>query len=105
MFPGRNGALWAVNFAAAEEHGMGSDHFANVLSSFPGFARKRPTFFSYLRARRAEWAGMSSAGVIAASGFSRASEEKGLAMTAEPQVDYGKASAFGVSGLSRDEDP
>jgi hypothetical protein len=47
--------LWAVNRSVAEAYGIGPDDFEHILCSFPGFARKRPAFHAYLRARLAEW--------------------------------------------------
>ena len=59
--------LWAANRSVAEAYGLGPAEFEHILSSFPGFARKRPAFHAYLRARLAEW--LEEAGVtgVAAS--------------------------------------
>lgn len=48
-------ALWEVNRAMAESYGLGPDDFEHILSAFPVFVRKRPTFYAYLKERLAEW--------------------------------------------------
>jgi hypothetical protein len=47
--------LWAANRSVAEAYGLGPAEFEHILSTFPGFARKRPAFHAYLRARLSEW--------------------------------------------------
>jgi hypothetical protein len=47
--------LWATNRSAAEAYGLGPAEFEHILSTFPGFARKRPGFHAYLLTRVAEW--------------------------------------------------
>ena len=47
--------LWAANRAVAEAYGLGPDDFGHILSTLPGFARKRPAFHAYLVERLAEW--------------------------------------------------
>lgn len=47
--------LWDANRAVAEAYGLSPDDFEHILSSFPVFARKRPSFFSYLKEQLAKW--------------------------------------------------
>lgn len=47
--------LWDAKRAVAEAYGIGPDDFEHILSTFPGFARKRPEFFAYLQQRLEEW--------------------------------------------------
>jgi hypothetical protein len=48
--------LWEANRAVAEAYGLEPSDFEHILTTFPGFARKRPEFHAYLRQRLAEWA-------------------------------------------------
>jgi hypothetical protein len=48
-------SLWEANRAVGEAYGLDADDFAHILGSFPGFARKRSEFFSYLLERVGEW--------------------------------------------------
>jgi hypothetical protein len=59
--------LWAANCSAAEAYGLGPADFGHILSTFPGFARKRPAFHAYLRARLFEWLEESGETGVAAS--------------------------------------
>lgn len=47
--------LWDSNRAVAEAYGLGPAEFEHILASFPGFAKKRPEFHTYLLSRLAEW--------------------------------------------------
>jgi len=47
--------LWSQNRAVAEAYDLTPTDLAHVLSSFPGFARKRPDLFAYFQTRLAEW--------------------------------------------------
>ncbi len=48
-------SIWLANRAVAEAYGLGPDDFEYILSTFPVFARKRPTFYAYLQERVQEW--------------------------------------------------
>jgi hypothetical protein len=48
-------ALWSLNRAVAVAFGLNADDMDHILNSFPGFARKRPAFYSYLLERIGEW--------------------------------------------------
>ncbi len=47
--------LWVANRAVAATYGLGPADFEHILSTFPGFARKRPAFLAYFHERLAEW--------------------------------------------------
>lgn len=48
-------AIWDANRAIAEAYGLDAADLDHILASFPGMARKRPRFVSYLRSRLADW--------------------------------------------------
>lgn len=47
--------LWLANRAVAEAYGLDADDFAHILTTFPGSARKRPSFYAFIQERVAEW--------------------------------------------------
>ena len=49
-------ALWNANRAVAEAYGLNAGYFGHILDAFPGFARKLPEFYAYVRSRIAQWA-------------------------------------------------
>lgn len=74
-------ALWEMDRSVAEAYGLGPADFEHILSSFPVFARKRPEFHAYLRARLAEWA--DEAGEKLVQEYPRELSEKILERVAE----------------------
>jgi hypothetical protein len=49
-------SIWDSQRAVARAYGLGPADLAHMLASFPGFAKKRPRFVEFLRARIDEWA-------------------------------------------------
>ena len=47
--------LWSLNRAVAEAYGLSAEEFEHILESFPGVAKKRQSFYSYLQERIREW--------------------------------------------------
>jgi hypothetical protein len=45
--------LWEINLAVAKAYGLTADDLSHIIDSFKVFARKRPEFYAYLRARLA----------------------------------------------------
>ncbi|MBT9260220.1 MAG: N-6 DNA methylase [Clostridiales bacterium] len=76
--------LWTVERTVAEAYGLTPDDFEYILSTFPVFARKRPTFYAYLQERVQEWKReMEGAKVyaISAAGLARAAETADVYVT------------------------
>lgn len=47
--------LWEANRSVAEAYSLSPDDLDYILNEFPVFARKRPDFFSYLKAQIQDW--------------------------------------------------
>ncbi len=73
--------LWALNRAVAEAYDLGPADFEHILSSFPGFARKRHELVAYFRARLTEWRGEESR--VAENFYPEPDSREGLARVAE----------------------
>lgn len=48
-------ALWTTNKAVASAYGLRATDFDHILSSFPGFAKKRPQFVEFLKEKTSIW--------------------------------------------------
>ncbi len=53
--PAQWAKLWQANKTVAQAYGLNTTDLTHILESFPVFARKRPEFYAYLKARLAEW--------------------------------------------------
>jgi hypothetical protein len=47
--------LWQINPRVAESYNLTADEVAEILPTFPVFARERPAFYAFLQQRVADW--------------------------------------------------
>jgi hypothetical protein len=80
--------LWQANREVAEAYGLSADDFEHILDSFPVFARKRPEFFAYLKARLAEWKAASGGQDAMIRPYPMAEDATELPMAAERLQSY-----------------